>query len=66
MWDFVAQFNALAWKNYKLKLRAWSVLLLELLVPTLIILALASIKGLLKPETVLPFYPSVRDECGYP
>ena len=64
MWDFVAQFNALAWKNYKLKLRAWSVLLLELLVPTLIILALASSRTVEAGDGSYVLSVWFRDECG--
>jgi len=55
--DFGRQFNALAWKNSKLKVRNWTVLLLEIAIPTLIVFALVLIKGSLKPtdyEAVLP------------
>ena len=38
--EFWTQFNALAWKNAKLKIRLWGTLLLELLIPTFIIVAL--------------------------
>ena len=62
MGAFLSQFNALAWKNYKLKRRAWTVLLLELAVPTLIIFALAQIKALLKPQTIDVYYPPGTDE----
>ena len=56
--DFSRQFCALAWKNYKLKIRSWSVLLLELLVPTVIILALGSIKLVIKPVVIDEYVPN--------
>ena len=59
MADFVRQFNALAWKNYKLKLKAYSVLLLEILVPTLIIYLLSLLKSVITPQQVDVFIPSV-------
>jgi len=55
--DFARQFKALAWKNSKLKVRNWVVLLLEIAIPVLIVFALARIKLSLKPtdyEAVLP------------
>lgn len=59
MADFARQFNALAWKNYKLKLKAYSVLLLEILVPTLIIYLLSLLKSVITPQQVDVFIPSV-------
>jgi len=47
--DFFRQFRALAWKNKKLKLRSWTVLALEIAIPTAVIFALGFLKGVIKP-----------------
>ena len=47
--DFARQFRALAWKNWKLKLRSWITLSCELLIPIIVIAALGGLKGILKP-----------------
>jgi len=56
--DFLRQFRALAWKNSKLKVRNWTVLALEILIPTAIIFALSGIKGLLKPTSFEEITPA--------
>ncbi len=48
--QFFIQFKALAWKNAILKWRYVFVLLLEIAIPTLILLALGAIKNAVKPE----------------
>ena len=56
--QFWRQFRVLAWKNALLKIRGWGTLLLEIAVPTAIIIALGGIKSAI-PNTVLKAaYPS--------
>ena len=52
MEEFVRQFRVLAWKNCKLKLRASTVLVMEMLIPILIVFALGSIKNAIAPTIV--------------
>ena len=56
--DFFRQFNALAWKNYKLKIRALNVMFLEILIPTAIICALAGLKSIITPVVIDQYVPS--------
>ena len=49
--QYCNQVGTLAWKNRVLKLRNWSTLLLELIVPVLIIYALVVVKQQIKPTT---------------
>ena len=59
---FFTQFKVLAWKNYILKTRNWSILLLELVVPIAVILGMWGLRvGAVKPvkaEVSLPSYVS--------
>ena len=48
--DFCRQFRALAWKNKKLKLRSWIVLLLEIGIPTAVIFGLGFLRSVIKPQ----------------
>ena len=43
--EFAQQFRVVAWRNLRLRLRSWVLLLLELLVPAVIIAALGGIKS---------------------
>lgn len=56
------QFNALCRKNAILKLRLWWQLLLELVIPIFFIVAIGSLKNLLKSTTV----PSEIPQTSYP
>jgi hypothetical protein len=49
--EFAQQFRVMAWRNMKLRARGWVLLLLELLVPTVIIIALGGIKVILAPSS---------------
>jgi len=56
--QFFRQFRVLAWKNALLKLRSPITLIMELALPTLIIIAVGGIRSVLKPTTVekkIPF-----------
>ena len=57
--EFSRQFRALAWKNSKLKLRGWVILLLEVLVPTILLLILGKIKANLRPTLNNAVTPSM-------
>ena len=48
--DFTRQFKALAWKNYVLKTRNFGTLLLELAVPTILIIALGVLNKILPQQ----------------
>ena len=50
--QFFVQFKALAWKNAVLKWRYVFVLLLEIAIPTLILLGLGVIKNAVKPSFI--------------
>ena len=56
--QFCRQFRVLAWKNAVLKLRGWGSLLLEVIVPTVIIIALGGVKTSIPTTVVAPYYPS--------
>jgi len=51
--EFAQQFRVMAWRNLKLRARGWVLLLLELLVPTVIIIALGGIKVNSAPPSFL-------------
>jgi hypothetical protein len=52
------QTKVLAWKNFILKFRRWTVLLFELLIPTAIIVGLWGIKLAVNPKTLGPDIPA--------
>lgn len=56
--QFFRQFKVLAWKNALLKLRCWGTLLLEIIVPTAIIIALGGVKMAIPSVTVVQNYPT--------
>ena len=56
--QFFRQFRVLAWKNALLKVRGWGSLLLEVLVPTVIIIALGGVKTSIPTFVVPPSYPT--------
>ena len=57
LFTLFTQVKVLAWKNFKLKFRHFSVLMLEILVPTAIVLGVWSIKLAVNPKTVGPDLP---------
>ena len=59
MGDFVRQFLVLAWKNRILKLRNWSVLLLELIPPIVVLLGMWGIITAIKATVTDAIIPSV-------
>ena len=63
--DLFRQFGALAWKNRKLKLRYWYVLVAELALPICILFAFSGIKGLLKPVTIPAFLPGAVQKGSF-
>ena len=56
--ELVTQVRALCWKNRLLKLRNWSTLILELVLPTAIILALLAVKDITKGDDTASSVPS--------
>ena len=56
--QFLRQFRVLAWKNAILKFRGWGTLLLEVLVPTAIIILLGVVKFIIPSKTVPGNFPS--------
>jgi ATP-binding cassette, subfamily A (ABC1), member 3 len=56
--QFLRQFRVLAWKNAILKYRGWGTLLLEILIPTAIIILLGVVKFIIPSKTVLGNFPS--------
>jgi ABC-2 family transporter protein len=56
--QFCRQFQVLAWKNALLKIRCWGSLLLEILIPTVIILALGGVKVILPSITNPENFPT--------
>ena len=52
------QIKVLAWKNFILKFRHWSVLLFEFLIPVTIILGLWGIKQAVHPRILGPDLPT--------
>ena len=56
--DFVRQFRALAFKNFRIKCRSWTILLAELLLPIIIIVALGAIKNGLNPTNYDEIVPA--------
>lgn len=62
--EFWTQLKVLCWKNWTLKLRNWSTLLLELFLPTVIILALWGIMNVTKPSVTKESIPSTSYGTG--
>lgn len=56
--QFFRQLKVLAWKNALLKVRCWGSLLLEVLIPTIIILALGGVKFAIPTDTIVENFPS--------
>ncbi len=57
--QFFTQLKVLAWKNYILKTRNWSILLLELVVPVAVILGMWGLRiGAVTPVKVKVSLPS--------
>ena len=56
--QFLRQFRVLAWKNAILKYRGWVTLLLEIVVPTVIIILLGVVKSVIPIVTVPEAFPS--------
>ena len=56
--DFTRQFKALAWKNYVLKTRNFGTLLLELAVPTILIIALGVLNKIIPQQSYEKNTPS--------
>jgi ATP-binding cassette, subfamily A (ABC1), member 3 len=56
--QFFRQFRVLAWKNALLKYRGWGTLLLEILVPTVIIIILGAVKLVIPTVTVPETFPT--------
>jgi hypothetical protein len=59
--EFWTQLKVLCWKNRTLKLRHWSTLLLELSLPTIVLLALWGIMNVTKPSIIAESTPSNFD-----
>ena len=57
--QFFRQFRVLAWKNALLKTRMWGTLILELVVPTIIIIALGGVKLAIPTVTIAENFPSL-------
>ena len=55
--QFLRQFRVLAWKNAVLKYRGWGTLLLEIVVPTVIIILLGVVKSVIPIKTVPEAFP---------
>jgi hypothetical protein len=62
--QFCRQFKVLAWKNAILKCRNWITLLIEILVPTVIIIALGGVKLAIPANMVSKNYPSTYRSSG--
>ncbi len=62
---FTNQVKALAWKNAVLKFRFKFTLLFELVIPVGIMLALAGIRSVLKPQTSDIYFPSTPSPGTY-
>ena len=56
--QFWRQFRVLAWKNALLKVRNWGTLILEIIVPTAIIIALGGVKSAIPSVVVSQSYPT--------
>jgi ABC-2 family transporter protein len=56
--QFFRQLKVLAWKNALLKVRCWGSLLLEIIVPTIIIVALGGVKFAIPTTTIAETFPS--------
>lgn len=56
--QFFRQLKVLAWKNALLKVRCWGSLLLEIIVPTVIILALGGVKFAIPTTAIVENFPS--------
>ena len=56
--QFFRQLKVLAWKNALLKVRCWGSLLLEIVIPTVIILALGGVKFAIPTTTIAESFPS--------
>jgi ATP-binding cassette, subfamily A (ABC1), member 3 len=56
--QFFRQLKVLAWKNALLKVRCWGSLLLEIIIPTIIILALGGVKFAIPTTTIAESFPS--------
>ena len=63
--DFWVQFSALCWKNRVLKLRHYSILILELALPTIIILALWFISNIVAPTVTKISIPHQANWISY-
>jgi hypothetical protein len=63
--DFWVQFVALCWKNRVLKLRHWSTLVLELALPTIIVLALWAVSNIASPTVTPISIPSSKDNLNW-
>ena len=59
--EFWTQLKVLCWKNRTLKLRHWSTLLLELSLPTIVLLALWGVINVTKPSIIAESIPSRVD-----
>ena len=55
--QFLRQFRVLAWKNALLKCRGWGTLILEIVVPTIIIILLGVVKSVIPIVTVPESFP---------
>ena len=62
--QFFRQFRVLAWKNALLKCRGWGTLLLEIAVPTIIIILLGVIKNIIPIITVPQAFPAGYSPSG--
>lgn len=62
--DFFRQLSALAWKNRILKLRYWGTLLLEIVVPTTIIIAIGLLSTVIPPITYDQTFPSSANQIS--
>lgn len=56
--QFWRQFRVLAWKNALLKIRGWGTLILEIAIPTAIIIALGGVKMAIPNTVQVDFSPS--------